>query len=103
MKQFFYKYVTTPIAQAIDFINIPKQIRLKERRKALAFSNKMEYIETTSKLLFEQDIQEHMAKGLMPNPLLIPILISKHIDKAYAMFEEKKKNGDFDELNILLK
>lgn len=102
MKQFCYKYVTTPIAKALDYINLPKRYIINKRRKKLAEINKNDYIQTTSKLLFEQDLQEHMAKGELLNPLFLPILIAKHVDKAVQMFEEKKANGDFDELNILI-
>ena len=31
------------------------------------------------------------------------ILVAKHIEMAEKMFDEKKKNGDFDELNLMLK
>lgn len=102
-KQNFYKYVTTPIAQFLDFLNVPKRRKLGKIRKKIAFENKYEYIRTTSELLLEQDLQSHLDKGEFPHPLLIPILITKHIDKATQMFYEKKKNGDFDELNIMLK
>lgn len=103
LQQTFFKYVTTPLAKAIDFVNIPKRIKLKKRRERIALENKHNYIEMTSKLLFEQDIQEHLAKGEMPHPLMLPLIISRHIDQAYEMFYEKKANGDFDELNILIK
>lgn len=103
MKQSFYKYVTTPIAKILDFVNIPKRIEIEKRQRKIALDNKCQYIEITSKLLLEQDIQEHMAKGEAPHPLFLPLLIAKKIEEAEQMFYEKKKNGDFDELNILLK
>lgn len=102
-KQRFYDYVTRPIAKALDFINIPKRIELRKRQKSLALDNKCQYIAMTSKLLMEQDLQEHANKGEVPHPLMLPILIAKHIDTAYQMFEEKKRNGDFDELNIMIR
>ena len=102
-KQLFYKYITTPIANILDFINVPKRIKIKERQKAIAEKNKMEYIEQTTKILLDTEIQEHLNKGEVPHPLMLPILISKMIDIAYEMFYEKKRNGDFDELNLLIK
>lgn len=103
MKQIFYTVVTNPIAKILDFVNIPKQIELKKRRKEIAWKNKKDYIETTVNVLMETDIQEMINKGLPPHPLILPLIIMKNIDKAEGMFVEKKKNGDFDELNIMVK
>lgn len=102
-KQWLFKYVTTPIAKTLDVINIPKAIKLHRKRKRIAEDNKRAYIEMTSKVLFETDLQEHFNKGEVPNPLAIPILIDKHTQRAIEMFYEKKQNGDFDELNCLIK
>lgn len=101
-KETFYKYFTRPLARFLDNINIPKKNKLKRLRAKIAMDNKVAYIEMTSKLLFEQDILEHEAQGMSPNPMLIPLLIAKHVCKAEEMFLEKKKNGDFDDLNILI-
>ena len=103
MKQFFYKYITTPIAKTIDFINVSKQIKLRRRRKAIALKNKSDYIETTAKILLDTEIQQKMNEGLYPNPLFFHILVAQNINKAIIMFNEKKAHGDFDELNIMLK
>ena len=102
-KQLLFKYVTTPIARVLDIINIPKQLKLHKKRRKIAEDNKRDYIEMTSKILFETDIQEHLNKGEIPNPLAIPILIDKHTQRAIEMFYEKKQNGDFDELNCMLR
>ena len=102
VKQVFFKYVTNPIATGLDYINIPKRIKLNRLHKKLAQANKNDYIQTTANLLMEKEIQEHMIKGEMPNPLLIPIILARHLETAYRMFEEKKANGDFDELNIMI-
>lgn len=101
-KQLFYKYITTPIARTLDFINIPKRIEIKKRQKAIAERNKMEYIEQTTKILLDTDIQEHLNKGEVPHPLMLPILIAKKIDIAYEIFYEKKRKGYFDELNCMI-
>lgn len=101
--QWVFKYVTQPIAKVIDVVNIPKQIKLKKIRDKIAFENKQDYIQQTAKVLLETDLQEHLNQGMIPNPLAIPILINQHTQKAVEMFYEKKKNGDFDELNILIK
>lgn len=103
MKQKFYRYVTTPIAKVLDFVNIPKRMEIQKRQRKIAFDNKCQYIGITSKALIEQDLQEHASRGELPHPLLLPLLIAHHIDTAYKMFDEKKKNGDFDELNIMLR
>lgn len=102
-QQLLFKYVTTPIARVLDMINIPKQLKLHKIRRRIAEDNKRAYIEMTSKVLLETDIQEHLNKGEIPNPLAIPILIDKHTQRAIEMFYEKKQNGDFDELNCMLR
>lgn len=102
-KETIYKYVTQPIAIFLDFINIPKRIQLEKRKNAIRLSNKADYIEELSKILLEEDLQKHAEIGVFPHPLLLPILINKHIDKATQMFYEKKRNGYFDDLNILIK
>lgn len=101
--QWVFKYVTQPIAKVIDAVNIPKQIKLKKIRDKIAFENKRDYIQQTTKVLLETDLQEHLNQGMIPNPLAIPMLIDQHTQKAIKMFYEKKKNGDFDELNLLIK
>ena len=103
LRQNFYRYVTNPIAKILDFVNIPKQLELKRRRKEIAWQNKKDYIETTSKVLFETELQEQLNEGKLPNPIMLPLIIARHVEKAHKMFYEKKKNGDFDELNIMLK
>lgn len=103
MKQFLFKYVTTPIAKIIDFFNFSKREQIYGRRTLLALSNKREYIETTSKLLFEQDIQKYIIENKTIDPQILSIIAQINISKACQMFEEKKKNGDFDELNLMIK
>lgn len=102
-KQWLYRYVTTPIATILDIINVPKQIKLYNRRKKIAEDNKREYINQTAQILMETDIQEHLNQGMVPNPFAIPHLIDKHTQRAIEMFYEKKRNGDFDELNLMIK
>lgn len=102
MKQLLFKYVTTPVARVLDVINIPKTIKLRRRRRQIAEENKRAYIEQTTKILMETDIQEHLNQGMIPNPMAIPILIDKHTQRAIEMFYEKKQNGDFDELNLMI-
>ena len=102
-KQIFYKFITTPIAKFIDFCNISKRKTIIERRKVIAKKNMIDYIDMTSHMLFEQEIQEKLNEGLMPNPLIVPLIIANNIEKAHIMFQEKKRKGDFDDLNIMLK
>lgn len=103
MKQIFYTVVTNPIAKVLDFVNIPKQLELRKRRKEIAWKNKKDYIETTVNVLMEKEVQDMISKGIPPHPLILPLMIMHNIDKAEGMFAEKKKNGDFDELNIMVK
>ena len=103
MKQIFYTVVTNPIAKILDFVNIPKQLELRKRRKEIAWKNKKDYIETTVNVLMEKEVQDMINKGIPPHPLILPLMIMHNIDKAEGMFAEKKKNGDFDELNIMVK
>jgi len=103
MKQIFYTVITNPIAKVLDFVNIPKQLELRKRRKAIAWKNKKDYIETTVNVLMEKEVQDMINKGIPPHPLILPLMIMHNIDKAEGMFAEKKKNGDFDELNIMVK
>lgn len=102
-KETIYKYITQPIAIFLDFINIPKRIQLEKRKNAIRLSNKADYIEELSKILLEEDLQKHALKGEYPNPKLIPFLIAVYVEKAYKIFNEKKKNGYFDDLNLLIK
>lgn len=101
-KETIYKYVTQPIATFLDFINIPKRIQLEKRKNAIRLSNKADYIEELSKILLEEDLQKHALKGEYPNPKLIPLLIAVYVDKAYKIFNEKKKNGCFDEFTSVI-
>ena len=103
MKQIFYTVITNPIAKVLDFVNIPKQLELRKRRKAIAWKNKKDYIETTVNVLMEKEVQDMINKKILPHPLILPLMIMHNIDKAEGMFAEKKKNGDFDELNIMVK
>jgi glucose-6-phosphate isomerase len=103
VRQWFYMYITTPIARVLDIINIPKQIKVYKKRKKLANDNKWTYITQTTKVLLETDIQEHLNKGEIPNLLAMPYLMDKHTMRAIEMFYEKKQNGDFDELNLMLR
>lgn len=100
--QWVYKNITQPIAKFIDFVNIPKRRKLEKMRKKIARDNMIAYIEQTSNALLDADLQEHLNKGMIPNPLAIPLIVEKHILKAHEMFYEKKKNGDFDELNLMI-
>lgn len=100
--QWVYKNITQPIAKFIDFVNIPKRRKIAKMRRKIAHDNMIAYIEQTSNALLDADLQEHLNKGMIPNPLAIPLIVEKHILKAYEMFYKKKKNGDFDELNLMI-
>ena len=100
--QWVYRHVTQPIAKFIDFVNFPKRRKIARMRRKIAHDNMIAYIEQTSNALLDADLQEHLNKGMIPNPLAIPLIAEKHIQKACEMFYEKKKNGDFDELNLMI-
>lgn len=103
LKQQIFKYITNPVAKLVNYLNFPKRNKIKKMQKAIALDNKLEYLATTTKILLEKDLMEHAEQGLFPNPMTFPILVAKHIEMAEKMFDEKKKNGDFDELNLMLK
>lgn len=102
-KQFIYKYVTTPIARVCDIVNVKKYWELRKRREHIAQMNKKDFIEALTKNLVDTEIQEHLEIGEIPNPLAMPIIIAQNLDKAYEIFYEKKRQGYFDELNVLIK
>lgn len=100
MKQLFYKYITQPLANFIDNLNVEKQLKLHAKRKILAARNHYDYIKMVSTLLTEQDFIKYQ------DDLTIEwgkYLIDKNVRTAEQMFWEKKNAGDFDELNILIK
>lgn len=103
LKQLFFIYVTTPIAKILEFINVDKYNKIKERRKILSEMNKMDYIIQISKILFDADIQKYINENKVILPHIFNYLLDKNIDKAYEMFYQKKQRGYFDELNLLIK
>ena len=103
LKQIFYRVVTQPIARILDFINIPKRQELKQRRDYIAEMNKNEYIQITSNIMFEAELQEKLNQGYIISPLVIPLVMEKHLYRAKRMFYEKKRKGYFDDLNLMIK
>ena len=103
LTQQFYKYITTPIARCLDFINIPKRIKLERRRSKLALKNMNDFIDETTKILLEEELQSKLNEGKIPRPEAISYIIGRNLCKAICIYEEKKANGYFDELNIMIK
>lgn len=103
LKQLFFKYITNPIAKFLDFFNIKKRCLLEQKRNLIALHNRNDYIETTSKVLLETRIIKDISEGRRVDPIEVPEIIAECVQKAIQMFNEKKRIGDFDELNIMLK
>lgn len=95
--------VTRVLARIFDFLNFKKQIELRKRRRKIAIMNRNDFIETTAKMLLETELAGKASEGMIPNPLLIPVIIGRNVERAVEMFEEKKRNGYFDELNVMIK
>ncbi len=94
-KQFLY-FFTRPLAKLVYFFNRKRSNILKNRREIIKILNKRDYVDTVASLLYEQS-------SILQLAFSEPILRMNCIIEAEKMFNEKKKHGDFDELNTLIK
>lgn len=94
IKQLLFCF-TRPIADFLEGLNPEKVYRIYKRRKTLADMNKRDYIEEVAKILYD----EVDALGGTSNPTLQKMLC---IDEARDIFYERKENGGFDDLNIMV-
>lgn len=88
-------YFTRPIAEFIDGFNISKLKKIYWRRKAISEMQKVDFINAVSELLYD----EVLTHGTPPNIELCKMLCA---DEARDIFYEKKMNGGFDDLNIMV-
>lgn len=86
---------TRPIAEFIDGFNISKLKKIYWRRKAISEMQKVDFINAVSELLYD----EVLTHGTPPNIELCKMLCA---DAARDIFYEKKMNGGFDDLNIMV-
>lgn len=94
-KQFLY-FFTRPLAKLIYLFDTERRNALKNRREIIKIINKRSYVDFVANLLYEQSkILQVAFSG--------PVLRMNCIIEAEKMFNEKKKHGDFDELNTLIK
>lgn len=95
----WYKQVlfcfTRPIAEFIDGFNINKLRRIAKRRQKIAHMQQADFIIEVARLLYD----EVLTHGTPPNIDLCKALC---VDEARDIFYEKKMNGGFDDLNIMI-
>lgn len=92
-KQFLFNF-TRPVAQFLDSFDLDKQLLIHNKRKAIASMNKKDYIEEVAQILYD----EVSTYGKVKDVLLCKMLC---IDEAREIFNERKQNGGFDDLNIM--
>lgn len=91
-KQFLFNF-TRPIAKLLQENNFEYLHKTKLKQEQIALWNKEDFIAEAYK--YYSDI--HLAKyGYITIKDAIHIM-----DKSKLLFEEKKKNGGFDELNVM--
>lgn len=95
----WYKQVlfcfTRPIAEFIDGFNINKLSRIAKRRQKIADMQQADFIMEVAQLLYD----EVLTHGTPPNIDFCKVLC---VDEAKYIFYEKKINGGFDDLNIMI-
>lgn len=94
-KQILY-FFTRPLAKFIYLFDKERQRTLSGRQEIIRILNRRSYIDTTAKLLYEQ-------ASVLNSTFGDTIVRLNCIIQAEQMFNEKKKHGDFDDLNIMLK
>ncbi len=93
-KQFWFNF-TRPLAQFIDTFDLEKQLLILKKRRAIASMNKKDYIEAVAEVLYE----EVSTYGKVKDVLLCKMLC---VEEAREIYNERKQNGGFDDLNIML-
>ena len=94
-KQFLY-FFTRPIATFMYWFDFKRNSVLRDRRNVIKELNKRDFIKTTESLLLEQSL------------ILTPFINEEFLKincylKAVEIFEEKKRKGELDELNTVVK
>ena len=93
-KQILY-FFTRIIAKVIYAFDRKRTNQLRERWEILRLLNKKSYIDTVSEVIYQQNLV------LQPYPNEEMLRLGSIIE-AERMFKQKKKHGDFDNLNILI-
>ena len=95
----WYKQVlfcfTRPIAEFIDGFNINKLRKIAKRRQKIALMQQAGFIMEVAQLLYDEVLNH----GTPSNINLCKALC---VDEARDIFYEKKMNGGFDDLNIMI-
>ena len=86
---------TRPLADFLLAFTPQKTYRIFSRRKLIARLNKRDYIEEVSKILFD----EVLTHGNVEDLTLCKMIC---IEEAREIFYERKANGGFDDLNIMI-
>lgn len=100
-KQAWYKRVffvfTRPLAKLIYRFDDERNKEIAFKRKVIADLNKRDFINEVSGILYD----EVMTRGTIEsqNEVYCKILCR---DEAREIFEERKQNGGFDELNVMI-
>ena len=96
----WYKQVlfcfTRPIAELIDGFNINKLRRIAKRRQKIAHMQQVDFIIEVAQLLYDEVLN-------YGTPLDIDLCKVLCVEEARNIFYEKKMNGGFDNLNIMIK
>ena len=92
--QLLYK-LTRPFAKFLDGFNLKKSRQIYWRRKAICEMQKSDFINAVAEMIYD----EVLTNGTPPDIPLCKILCE---DAARDIFLEKKINGGFDDLNIMI-
>lgn len=96
LKSFIFS-ITRPIAKFIDWFNVDKEGRIRERQVRIREVNRKDFIIELTEILYDQV----RAQGGYP-AYMEPLCHMMCMDKAQEIFRETKQKGGFDELNRLL-
>jgi hypothetical protein len=89
-------YITRPIAEFLEGFNVKKLDAIAKRQRFIANLNKRDYIEEISNILYDTV----KASGVqIINETFVRMLC---VDEARDIFYERKQNGGFDNLNIMI-
>ena len=96
IKELFY-YITRPMAKLIYKFDKERQKEITFKRNFIATLNKRDFINEVAKCLYD----EVQTRGTIRNEdePLCKVLCR---EEAKEIFEQKKQNGYFDELNVMI-
>lgn len=88
-------YFTRPIAKMVDAVNYDKQEAIRIKREEISKLQKTDFIIEVANILYA----EVLTHGEPQNKELCRMLC---VDEARDIFYQKKYNGGFDDLNIII-